>query len=150
MNAWTALEPMRWWHIESAAALDADLFADAAWSAEVFWAELARPQTRSYTVALEGSSLIGYAGLMTVGAEADVQTVAVAPPVRGRGLGGVLVRHLLSQAAHAGARTVMLEVRRDNASALRLYRGNGFEQLAVRRGYYGPGEDAVIMRRVLT
>ena len=44
----------------------------------------------------------------------------------------------------------MLEVRADNAPALALYERNGFERLALRRGYYGPGADAVVMRRRLT
>ena len=41
----------------------------------------------------------------------------------------------------------MLEVRADNAAAIRLYRRHGFERLAVRRGYYQPGDvDAWVMR----
>jgi ribosomal protein S18 acetylase RimI-like enzyme len=38
-------------------------------------------------------------------------------------------------------------VRADNAAAIALYRAYGFEQLAVRGDYYGPGRDAMIMRR---
>lgn len=149
------LVPMRWWHIEQAAALEVQLFGDAAWSAETFWSELARPETRCYTVALddraeeraEDQRVSGYAGLMVVGTQADVQTVAVAPSAGGRGLGGRLLRRMLDQARDAGARTVMLEVRADNDRALNLYERNGFERIARRSGYYGPGRDALILRR---
>ena len=45
---------------------------------------------------------------------------------------------------------VMLEVRADNAPALVLYEGAGYEVLATRRGYYAPGAvDALVMRKAL-
>ena len=39
---------------------------------------------------------------------------------------------------------------RDNAAARHLYERLGFEQVAVRRGYYGPGRDALVLRRWLS
>ena len=44
-----------------------------------------------------------------------------------------------------GGRVVYLEVRAGNVSARRLYRRLGFRDLGVRRGYYGPGQDAIVM-----
>jgi ribosomal protein S18 acetylase RimI-like enzyme len=40
---------------------------------------------------------------------------------------------------------MFLEVRAGNLAARRLYRGLGFRDLGVRRGYYGPGQDAIVM-----
>ena len=75
----TVLRPMRWWDIDAALVIEQALFPDA-WSVETFWAELARvPETRHYLVADDDGAVVGYAGLMTVGRQADVQTVAVAP-----------------------------------------------------------------------
>ena len=148
--AHVSLVPLRWWHVEAAAALETELFAATAWSAETIWSELARPETRCYTAALDADErLVGYAGLLVTGAEADVQTVAVAPSVQGAGLGSRLLRRLLDQAAERGARTVLLEMAADNEAARALYARSGFEQIARRSGYYGPGADAVIMRRVI-
>ncbi len=151
------LEAMRWWHVEDAARLEGELFGvAAAWSAETFWSELARPETRWYVAALRGEDLVGYAGLMTVPApsgrtaEADVQTVAVAPSARGAGLGRQLLGALLTRAESCGAATVTLEVRSDNEAALALYRSAGFTSIAVRRGYYADPvapADAVVMQR---
>ncbi len=146
--------PMRWWHIAPATALDAELFGRTAWSAETFWAELARPETHCYAVLLgperDGDpELLGYAGLRVVDGTADVQTVAVAPAAQGRGRGAVLLDWLLEQARRRAAREVMLEVAAQNTAAQSLYRQAGFEQIALRRGYYGPGQDALIMRRAL-
>lgn len=142
------LQPMRWWDVAEVAALEQDLFADTPWSAEAFWGELARSDTRRYVVARDGEGrLLGYAGLLVAGAQGDVQTVAVAPVAQGRGLGAVLLRHLVAAARAAGCSALMLEVRADNVPAQRLYAGFGFERIAVRRRYYQPGDvDAWVMR----
>ena len=156
------LRPMRWWDVAELQPLERQLFADTAWSAEVFWSELAHPGTRWYVVAdragagrpgtaggspAGGQGPLGYAGLVHGGAEADVQTVAVAPHAQGRGVGGVLVRALVSEAARRGASSLLLEVRADNAAAIALYHRHGFVRIAVRRGYYQPaGVDAWVMR----
>lgn len=141
---------MRWWDVVAAAELEAELFGATAWSPEVFWSELARPESRCYTTACDGGRLVGYAGVLMTGAQADVQTVAVAPSARGCGLGGRLLDRLLGQAGRHGVRRVLLEVAAGNEAALALYGRHGFEQIALRRGYYGPGADAVIMRRILS
>ncbi len=76
-----------------------------------------------------------------------MQTVAVSPDAQGRGLGRVLLDALVAEAARQGASSVLLEVRADNPSAIRLYERTGFERIAVRRRYYQPGDiDAHVMR----
>jgi [ribosomal protein S18]-alanine N-acetyltransferase len=139
---------MRWWDVEDGVlALERELFGSSAWTPETFWAELAHPRTRWYVVAQEGERLVGYAGLMVPGPEADVQTVAVSPSVQGRGVGGMLLDALIRQARDRGATTLLLEVRADNPAAIALYRGRGFERIAIRRRYYQPEDvDAWVMR----
>jgi ribosomal protein S18 acetylase RimI-like enzyme len=53
--------------------------------------------------------------------------LAVAPAHRGCGRGRVLVEALLHWAAEAGATSAYLQVRAQNAAALRLYEGLGFK-----------------------
>jgi [ribosomal protein S18]-alanine N-acetyltransferase len=146
------IRPMRWWDVERLLPAERELFGASAWSAEMFWSELAAPGRR-YLVAVEPTpddpdpTPVGYAGLMTGTAEADVQTVAVIPGAQGRGWGGRLLRELVRLAAADRAAALLLEVRADNAAAVALYRRHGFEQLAVRRRYYQPGDvDALVMR----
>lgn len=163
LSSWTAnpgalsddvisISPMRWWHIEQAMVWESELFANSAWSAAQMWSELARDQRRYYvlTAAGEGTdmpeSVLGYAGISILAPDADVQTVAVAPFLQGRGWGRRLVVRLLEDAAESGCTQVMLEVRADNEAALALYEGLGFEVIARRTAYYGAGEDALIMR----
>ncbi|HEX6888447.1 MAG TPA: ribosomal protein S18-alanine N-acetyltransferase [Candidatus Nanopelagicales bacterium] len=142
------LAPLRWWDLQEVLALEAELFGDEAWTPGQFWSELARvPETRWYAVARrpDDPRIIGYAGVFIAGAEADVQTVAVAPAAQGRGVGRHLVRALADEAVRRGAALLHLEVRADNAAALALYEALGFLVDGRRRDYYGRGRDAVLM-----
>jgi [ribosomal protein S18]-alanine N-acetyltransferase len=144
------LRRMRWWDVERVLPLEQELFGRSAWSAETFWSELAHPKTRWYVVAVpadQPDEVIGYAGLLAPGAEADVQTIAVAAPAQGRGVGGVLIDALIAEAGRRSATALLLEVRADNEPAIALYTKRGFERIAVRRRYYQPEDvDAWVMR----
>ena len=149
----SALREVSWRDIPRLVELETELFADAAWSAESWWAELAGRPRRSYVVLEGGDGIEGYAGVDLGGDVADVMTLAVVPGWRGRGLGDLLVGELVRRAGKSGAGSVMLEVRADNGPARRLYERHGFEEVSVRRRYYrqpdGPDVDAVVMRRRL-
>ena len=66
------LRPMRWWDVEPVVDLERTLFGATAWTAEAFWSELAHPDSRNYLVAQgPDGALLGYAGVMAGGADAD-------------------------------------------------------------------------------
>ena len=141
-----SVERMRWWHIADLVPIEAELFGDERWSAAMFWNELANGHC--YLVALDGGSVVGYAGLSVTGAEAWIQNIAVRGDRQHRGIGRSLLEALLVEADRRGARPVLLEVAVDNAKAQRLYDRYGFAPVGVRRGYYQPSNtDAVVMRR---
>lgn len=148
----TALRPVRWWDIPELTRIEADLFGVDAWSAEVFWSELAGiPGTRWYRAAVETgpgavAEIVGYAGLADTDGTGDVQTIAVRRDHQGTGLGGVLLDALLAEARARGCAEVLLEVRADNVGARALYARRGFVQIAERVKYYADGEDALILR----
>ncbi|MDT0267798.1 ribosomal protein S18-alanine N-acetyltransferase [Streptomyces sp. DSM 44915] len=151
-----ALRAMRWWDIEPVLALEAELFAQDAWSAGMFWSELAGatldPPLRDYVVAQAPGEpgLAGYAGLGVAGDTAEVMTIGVTGAHQGTGLGARLLTRLLRGAEELGCAAAMLEVRVDNEPAKRLYHRFGFRQVGVRRGYYQPGNrDALVMRKEL-
>ena len=118
------------------------------WSRAFFEKELATPFAR-LVVAVEdgqpGPAVIGYACRWRVTDEVHVLNVAVHPERRGRGFGRLLVEGIVGEARSSRARVVYLEVRAGNVVARRLYRSLGFRELGVRRGYYGPGQDAIVM-----
>ncbi|MFN8097268.1 MAG: ribosomal protein S18-alanine N-acetyltransferase [Dermatophilaceae bacterium] len=150
MNGAPGIRPMGWTDIDALVALEAELFADDAWSAASWWAELAQRPRRDYVVAGAGAGIAGYAGLDLAGDVADVMTIAVAPWARGSGLGDRLLGHLEARAVQAGAEAILLEVRADNAPARRLYDRHGYAVLQTRRKYYQPGDvDALVLRKLL-
>ncbi|MGW0394176.1 ribosomal protein S18-alanine N-acetyltransferase [Streptomyces sp. NPDC003042] len=154
MTAPTAtLRDMRWWDIEPVLELEHELFPEDAWSAGMFWSELAHARgplaTRRYLVAEEPGTgrIVGYAGLSAAGDLADVQTIAAARDQWGTGLGARLLTELLRAATAFECAEVLLEVRVDNTRAQKLYERFGFEPIGFRRGYYQPGNvDALVMR----
>jgi ribosomal-protein-alanine N-acetyltransferase len=139
--------------VETVLPLEQELFAgDPPWGAEQFLSELAHvPATRWYVVAEDATEVVGYAGLLVSADTADVQTLAVSPGRQRQGLGSALLTALVDEAQRRGLREVLLEVRADNAPALRLYARHEFEQIARRRGYYRAGRtDGLVLRRRLS
>ena len=92
------------------------------------------------------TQVIGFAGYWFIIDEAHISTLAIHPDWRGRGMGQVLLRALLREAAWRGALSATLEVRRGNRVAQRLYERHGFAVVGRRLGYYSDnGEDALLM-----
>ena len=131
--------------------LELELFGEEAWSRPMLEGELAQqPGSRYYIVAEQDGLIVGYAGLLSAGAQADVVTIAVTGRYQGQGTGAALLAALVAEARRRDCTEVFLEVRVDNLRAQQLYRTRGFEEIGVRRGYYQPsGADALVMRRNL-
>ncbi len=152
---------LHWRDIAALVPLEDALFGADAWSEPTWWAELAaRPRRRYLVLADEtagtsetGSSgrVAAYGGIDLGGDVADLMTLAVDPAYQGRGLGTRLLGVLESDAAAGRAQHLILEVRADNAAALRLYQRTGYTRISIRRRYYQPGDvDAHILRKALT
>ncbi|KNC16334.1 30S ribosomal protein S18 [Arthrobacter sp. RIT-PI-e] len=129
--------------------LEQELFPTDAWPLEMFYTEFFQPDTRRYLLAEVDHRVVGYAGVMVLGATADIQTIGVLPSFEGRGIGRAMLTELLHEARARGADNVMLEVRADNPRAQQLYTRFGFEQIHTRRRYYRDGVDAWVMRLLL-
>lgn len=131
--------------------LERSIFVNDAWSERSMRSEVTG-EHGYYLVAFEPETpgrIDGYAGLLAPrgGAEGDIQTIAVAPHARRRGLGRTLMLALIDETRHRGARELFLEVRADNPGAQSLYRELGFAEIGVRPRYYQPdGVDAIVMR----
>ena len=85
--------------------------------------------------------------------EAEILSIAVAAPMRGRNIARALLRLHLGRLAALGAKAVFLEVDEGNVSALRLYNRAGFIEVGRREGYYphaaGKTATALVLRRDL-
>ncbi|WP_116301310.1 ribosomal protein S18-alanine N-acetyltransferase [Alkalilimnicola ehrlichii] len=96
--------------------------------------------------------IAGYVVWSLVAGEGHVLNLCVDPAYQGRGLGRVLLRHMVAQAERAGADVLFLEVRPSNKPALRLYDSEGFGEIDRRKNYYPADqgrEDAVVMARYI-
>ncbi len=142
--------------LDAIMAVEHECFAGDAWSETNMHLELVAHHT-FYWVATaqvdEGAErVVAYAGLSKLpGSEqSDVQTIAVTPDFRGKGLGRRLMHRLIAEARRREATAMFLEVRDDNPVAQALYASLGFEAIDRRRGYYQPdGVDAIVMRASL-
>lgn len=84
-----------------------------------------------------------------IAGEAELLTVAVDPKARRAGTGRALVAAFAGKAAAMEAEEAFLEVAHDNLAARRLYQATGWLEAGVRRRYYGPATDAIVMRLTL-
>ena len=103
--------------------------------------------------AMVGSAMAAFIMSRLVEDEAEILSVAVARPRRGRGLARNLLNLHLRRLAAFGARAVFLEVDEHNKAAIRLYDRAGFHEISRRPNYYpGAGGNAVaalVLRRDL-
>ena len=82
-------------------------------------------------------------------ARAELPTFAVREDMRGRGIGSALLRRALDYLERIGVHRVTLQVSVRNPGARRLYEKFGFKVERTLPGYYGGGEDALLMTRIL-
>jgi len=95
-------------------------------------------------------TVIGFASMLVVAGEAQLENMAVSPGYQGRGLGRLLLKAIL-QASHCyeaeGGCLCLLEVQATNKAAIALYTSMGFQVDGRRPGYYENGTDALLMSR---
>jgi [ribosomal protein S18]-alanine N-acetyltransferase len=92
-----------------------------------------------------GTGIAGYLCRWLVAGESHILNIATHPDFRRHGVGTALMTAAVAEAHARKASLIILEVRRSNLEARRLYRKFGFEERRLRRNYYGPGEDALVM-----
>ncbi|MFI5034650.1 MAG: ribosomal protein S18-alanine N-acetyltransferase [Acidimicrobiales bacterium] len=121
------------------------------WTRGMLLDELAQPETRRYTVAVEGGRVVGYLGVMFVLDELHVTTLGVRPSDEHRGVATSLLDDAWSDARTRGVARASLEVAVSNRRAQRLYYRYGFTPVGVRKNYYpATGEDALVLWAELT
>jgi [ribosomal protein S18]-alanine N-acetyltransferase len=113
------------------------------------------PLLRIGLVARADGRVAGFAAatLLLDGVEnrCELDTMAVDPGARRRGIGAALLRGVMAWAAERGAQRIGLEVRASNAAALGLYRQMGLAIEGRRVGYYAdPAEDALLLGTEVT
>jgi ribosomal-protein-alanine N-acetyltransferase len=123
------------------------------WSLASFRRELSLSFSRLMLAVIDesregGSQVAGYLCRWLVAGEYHILNVAVHPDFRRHGVGTALMAGAVAEGRARKVSLMILEVRRSNLEARRLYRKFGFVERRLRRNYYGPGEDALVMELV--
>ena len=120
---------------------------DSPWSLDMFREELFEEMSWRRVAVGPETRVVGFLIGRCYADLWHVMNLAVAPAVRGRGVGGRLLDEFLG-AADEQSVGVLLEVRPTNGEAISLYSRRGFAIMGVRRGYYTDNhEDALVMTR---
>lgn len=116
------------------------------WTLKIFLNELENPVSHIVLAKDEAGILLGFTCFWIVADEAHIMSIAVHPKFRRHGVAKKLLGHILAFSKDEGATYFALEVRCRNLAAIEFYKGFGFRQVGVRKGYYGDtGEDAILM-----
>jgi ribosomal-protein-alanine acetyltransferase len=116
-------------------------FGKDAWPAESF-VEYWRQSPELFLVARQGRRIVGYSITCVNWRGAELESIAVLPHYRGRGVARALLDATVARLRSEGAGALRLMVGTANASALRFYRQYGFVRTRLVKGYYGAGRDA--------
>lgn len=102
-----------------------------------------------FVVAVSEGRVVGYVIAVSRWREGSIQSIAVAPGHRRKGVGEALLRAALDRLSRKAERASLL-VDVENEGAIRLYRRLSFKETGgVKRRYYPNGHDAVEMARSL-
>ncbi len=148
MSTQPAIRPATAADLPQLVALDEQSFPQASWSEAAFASELASEHT-GYWVAELAGTIVGAVGMLAAAGagEGDVQTIAVAPEHRRRGLATRLLREATAWAESRGTKQVFLEVRETGTPARTLYESLGFTEIGRRENYYPAEQCAAIVMR---
>lgn len=95
---------------------------------------------------LAGAAVVLFRAHTTV---ARLYSIAVAPPMSGKGVAVVLLAAAERAAVVRKCRCMRLEVHETNAAAITCYRKGGYRQFGCHAAYYGDGGDALRFEKPL-
>jgi ribosomal-protein-alanine N-acetyltransferase len=143
---------MRPSHLDEVSGIELESYENP-WTKSAFESELGKNPVSWSRVALTTETparVAGYCVAWVVFEHLHIQNVAVHPEHRRQGLGRLLVLRALEEGRARGVAAALLEVRRSNEVAQKLYRKLGFLKAGTRRDYYSrPREDALLFRKEL-
>ncbi len=113
-------------------------FGKDAWPAESF-IEYWRQSPELFLVARQGRRIAGYSIARVNWRGAELESIAVDPRYRGRGIARALLDATVARLRSQSMGVLRLMVSTANAPALRFYREYGFVRTRLVKRYYGAG-----------
>ena len=90
------------------------------------------------------SQCVGYLFGYIIKNEFHLNNIAIKPKYQQKGFGNEILNFIISDLKSKKINKIMLEVRCDNLSAIKLYDSIGFNKVNVRKDYYKKGKDAFL------
>lgn len=90
----------------------------------------------------EDKEIIGYLYYSDIYDRLEINQFEIKEKYRNNGKGKYLLQYLIDKEK----KNITLEVKKDNISAIKVYESKGFQNKAVRKGYYN-GIDGLLMER---
>lgn len=106
------------------------------WTLNDFVSELDRTDSEFWLICDENNRVQGYIVFRLILNECYLINITVADTWRRRGIGSLLMQHMITRAGKCGCDRIVLDVRRDNVAASAFYEKWGFESAG------GPGSSA--------
>lgn len=124
------------------------------WSETDFRTWLSRPEAFATLLTRATANreweAVAFGLALAAGDDAELLAIATASESRRRGAGREIFAALDAEAQKRGLSRWVLEVARNNLTAIGLYKSSGFVEIAVRKAYYPQGEgreDALVLSR---
>jgi [ribosomal protein S18]-alanine N-acetyltransferase len=130
------------------AAIEAACPGFPAWGEKGFEAEEANRNSVTLAAELDGA-VAGFINFWILKPQVQLNTVAVKPELRRRGVAAALLGKLEEYARKSRCAEIDLEVNENNAGAIAFYSGQGFAEVGRRPKFYNDREAALLLRKTL-
>ena len=115
------------------------------WHERLYLEEIVNSDSEFWLLELE-NDVIGFILIRRNMVDAEVLQFAVSKRFQKQGFGSILMDKAIEI---TNRELLFLEVSQKNESAINFYLKNNFETIFIRKNYYGPSEDALVMRKRL-
>ena len=79
--------------------------------------------------------------------DADIESIFILPDKRKQGYAKELISFSMERIKKADKKSIFLEVKESNISAISLYLSFGFKKVSIRKKYYADGSNAIVMQK---
>jgi ribosomal-protein-alanine N-acetyltransferase len=131
---------------EQMATLEVQCYSEP-WSLDHFAVEFEKPYSRMMVLTDDETDtlVVGYIVYWVQVEGVSLLNVTVATKWRGLGFAQKLMRVMVNETVRDEIARIVLEVRKGNTEAIRLYDKLGFKKTHERKGFYKDGETAIVM-----
>jgi ribosomal-protein-alanine acetyltransferase len=123
-------------------------FGNDAYDRNLF-AELHHKCGELFLVCLRGRTVCGYVVTCVRGDRAEIVSIAVDPPSRGKGVASMLMDSTIRRLRRRRVGRLVLMVKQTNAAARAFYEKYGFQKVRMVRRYYEDNSDGILLSRTL-